>query len=262
MKVYTLILLSYLFTLSSFAKVFDCTLNTKHSAGVVKDAIFQFTYDSEKDNSKSLQFKDYRFLIWASEGSLMLKLMGGEFAKALSIQFSLDQSQARFHYGNDFDFNCESDSESSAAADSLNDLSALKEKVKISILSDLTFPYHQPEEVDLMRTLFFQEKKVFDESAKLVPKLPWCSLRVQLSRNENTVIEKGELFSPQGLETHQNNSYFTTYSYSFVDFSSGKKMGATRLYNPFMLNCNLLRGMSFSAENLESIVGNYLKISK
>jgi len=73
-------------------------------------------------------------------------------------------------------------------------------------------------------------------------------------------VSAGEIFTPVHFTQHNNNSYFTTYSYSFVDFASGKKYGSTRLYNPFLFNCNILRGMAFSHDTFSSIVGRYLKL--
>ena len=248
-----------LFSLSTSANTFKCVLDTAHSKSN-SESKFLFEFDTSKDTSKSLEFKDYRFLVWLSGDSLMVKLKGGEFPKAISVQFSSQQPQARFHYGSDFDFSCEQKSGINSQK-KVTDFSTLGENVKIKVQKGLDYPYHQPEEVELMRTLFFQDKKVHTESSSLVPKLPWCSLRIQLSRNENTKVKAGEVFNPVSYQTHNNNSYFTTFSYSFVDFSTGKKMGATRLYNPFMLNCNLLRGMVFNQENIESVVGEYLDFS-
>ncbi len=264
MKIVLPILL-YFFHFSIFSASFNCKLNIEHSKGEVKGKVLSFTFDSSKDNSKSLQLSDYRFLIWTSGDLLMLKIKGGELKKALSIQFALDQTNASFHYGENLDFQCMNTNQASSpdghksGNKSEQDWASLEDKVKVVVNDSLVFPYYQPEEVELMRTLYFQDKKVLSESAKLIAKLPWCGLRVQLARNEDTTVNKGEVFTPVSFESHNNNSYFTTYSYSFVDFSSGKKVGATRLYNPFMLNCNILRGMKFNQDTLQSIVGNYLK---
>lgn len=252
---------SLILSTSIFASAFNCTLNTAQSKGALKDKIYNFSFDPQKDSSKSLQFSSYRFLVWSSKDMLMVKIKGGEFDKALSVQFGLDQKAARFHYGKDFDFLCENQNNS---ADKENpkhiDIAKLKDQIKLQVGSNLVFPYSQPEEVDLMRTLYFQEKKIHTESAKLNPKLPWCSLRIQLSRNEDTMVNAGEVFTPIRFDEHNNNSYFTTYSYSFVDFSSGKKYGSTRLYNPFMFTCNILRGMKFNGDTFSSITGKYLNI--
>ncbi len=255
------IITCYLFILPyARATSFGCVFNTQHSKGdkASKDHILSFDFDTSKDTSKSLQLQDYRFLIWGSGDYLMIKIKGGEFSKALSSQFSLSQDQARFHYGEDLDFSCKKKMNSSKG--SISDYASAQDKIKIKVVQDILFPYQQLEEVELMRTLFFQDKKIYSESSKLIPKLPWCSLRIQLSRNEDTTVNKGEAFTPVSFETHNNNSYFTTYSYSFVDFASGKKRGMTRLYSPFIFNCNVLRGMTFNHDTLESIVGKYLDI--
>ncbi len=256
-----LIITCYLFTSShALGNHFECEFNTQHSKGdkAGKDNILSFDFDTTKDTSKSLQLKDYRFLIWGSGDYLMIKIKGGEFSKALSTQFALTQDQARFHYGEDLDFSCKK--KTSTAGKSISDYALAQDNIKIKVLQDILFPYQQLEEVELMRTLFFQDKKIYSESSKLIAKLPWCSLRIQLSRNEDTTVKAGEAFTPVSFETHNNNSYFTTFSYSFVDFASGKKRGTTRLYSPFIFNCNILRGMTFNHDTLESIVGKYLDI--
>ncbi|MAF77626.1 MAG: hypothetical protein CME60_05635 [Halobacteriovoraceae bacterium] len=260
MKKIILTLSLFLISIShSLANEFNCTVNISHSNPSASDSRFPFTFNSEKDTSKSLQFKDYRFLVWKSDASLMIKIKGGVFKEALSVQFGLDQKQARFHYGKDFDFDCSQ----KAIADSshtLKKIDGAKENIVVKVTHNLTFPYNQSEEVELMRTLYFQDEKIYSESSKLIPKLPWCSLRIQLSRNEDTTVKAGEEFIPVSYDGHNNNSYFTTHSYSFVDFASGKKRGSKRLYNPFMFNCNVLRGMDFNGDTFASIVGNYLKI--
>ena len=240
----------------------DPYLLLSHSKGIIKRNTYHFTFNPQKDTSKSLKFSDYRFLIWTSDNMLMIKIKGGDFPKALSVQFALEQKVIRFHYGSDFDFRCENRGHISTvrANPALDDFSKQEDKIKLEVSKNLTFSYSQPEEVELMRTLYFQQKKLYSSSTKLNAKLPWCSLRIQLSRNEDTLVEVGEIFTPVRFNQHNNNSYFTTYSYSFVDFSSGKKYGSTRLYNPFMFNCNVLRGMTFNRDTFSSIVGNYLKI--
>ena len=146
--------------------------------------------------------------------------------------------------------------------DDQTDLAAIGENIKLELQRDLIFPNVQPEEIQLMRTLFFQDKKVKTASSELTPKMPWCALRIQLTRDENTTLNKKETLTPVHFEQLENNSYFTTFSYSFVDFSSGKKMGGQRLYNPFTFNCNLLRGQSFNNDNLGDVVGDYLRLIK
>ncbi|MCR9205224.1 MAG: hypothetical protein NXH75_11635, partial [Halobacteriovoraceae bacterium] len=135
-----------------------------------------------------------------------------------------------------------------------------QEKLKLVVADDLTFMWDQPEENQMMRTLFFQAGKIFIESAKMEQRMPWCSLRLQLKRNENTMVKKGESFTPVSFQKQENNTYFTTYSYSFVDFSEGKKKGEQLLYSPFMFSCNILRGMPYKLDTFKSVVGEKLTL--
>lgn len=249
-------------------KVFNCTLNKafdKKTLGhsEVKQHVKTFTYNTS-EVGKNIELSPYKLLMWKKAKSLNVKFIGGEFKKPLSIQFELKQSHLRFHYGAHLDFECTSKGQTTAqkALELGPDksISQFQEKLQLVVADDLTFMWNQPEENQMMRTLFFQAGKIFIESAKMEQRMPWCSLRLQLKRNENTMVKKGETFTPVSFQKQENNTYFTTYSYSFVDFSKGKKKGEKLLYSPFMFSCNILRGMPYKLDTFKSVVGEKLTL--
>lgn len=248
-------------------KVFNCTLNKAFdkkslSHTEVKQHVKTFTYDSAKEVGKNIELDPYKLLLWKKDKNLNVKFIGGEFKKPLSIQFSLGQTDLRFHYGSSLDFECSSKGQTAAqkAIELTPDkeLDQFQEKLQVVVDQDLTFVWNQPEENQMMRTLYFQNGKIFTDSSSMEQKLPWCLLRVQLKRNEDTIVKKGETFTPVTFQKQENNTYFTTYSYSFVDFSKGKKTGEQLLYSPFMFSCNILRGMPYKLATFKSMVGNNL----
>lgn len=277
-KVYSIkyILLFVLFFISplSFGSI-DCVYDIAYSnqnLEAKERESFQkkFSYDFETKTSESLSFQGHKILLWKNEQYLLIKLLVNGSREAITGQYLLNAPQIRLRYGKDIDLNCKgyksaalvTETKAAVQMDDQTDLEGLAEKVKLELQKDLIFPYVQPEEIQLMRSLFFQDKKIKTASSELAPKMPWCALRIQLTRDENTTLNKGETLNPVHFEKFENNSYFTTFSYSFVDFSSGKKMGAQRLYNPFTFNCNFLRGQVLNNDNLRDIVGNYLKLIK
>jgi len=254
---------------NGFSQTFNCTLNTafdKKNLPVSEASkyIKSFTYNSDKEVGKNIELSPYKLLLWKKDADLNVKFIGKEFKKSLSIQFDLKQPKLRFHYGTHLDFVCnqkgETELQKALKLDNKKEISFFQEKIKILVSKDLTFRYLQEEENQMMRTVFFQNGKVFYSSQEMEQRMPWCSLRVQLKRNENTDVKKGESFKPINFQKQENNTYFTTFSYSFVDFSKGKIEGEQRLYKPFMFRCNVLRGMPYKMDTFKSMVGDYLSL--
>lgn len=259
----------YLFSANSFAKemTYNCTLNKAFDQkslahNEVKNHVKVFSYNATKEVGKNIELPPYKLLLWKKDKDLNVKFIGGEFKKPLSIQFALGQEHLRFHYGAHLDFECsgkgQTDAQKALELSADKEISQFQEKLKLVVTKELTFVWNQPEENQMMRTLFFQNGKIFIESSSMEQKMPWCSLRVQLKRNEDTAVKTGESFTPVSFQKQENNTYFTTFSYSFVDFSKGKKTGEQLLYSPFMFSCNILRGMPYKLDTFKSIVGEHL----
>lgn len=254
---------------SAQAQTYNCVLNADASkktlsASEVGKVLKKFTYDSKKEVGKSIKLDPYKLIVWKKDNYLNAKFIGGVFKKPFSIQFSASQKQSRFVYGGKLDFECINGGLSSTA-ESLKvskdkDLEPFGAKVLVQVQRPVVFRYLQSEETQKMRTVFFQNGKLFTASNRMEKKLPWCLLRIQLKRDEDTTIQKGDSFKPVGFQKQENSSYFTTYSYSFVDFGAGKKVGEKLLYNPFMMACNILRGMPFKGQAFQDIVGDYLEL--
>lgn len=250
-------------------QMFNCTLNKafdKKSLAhtEVSSQVKSFSYNATKEVGKNIELDPYKLILWKKDKSLNVKFIGGEFKKPLSIQFDLKQDDIRFHYGASLDFHCSQKGETQAQKvlklSPEKDIDLFQEKVQFVVHQDLTFQWNQPEESQMMRTLFFQNGKIFINSSEMEQRLPWCSLRVNLKRNEDTLVKKDEVFNPVSFQKQENNTYFTTYSYSFVDFGKGKITGDQHLYSPFMLSCNILRGMPYRLDTFKGIFGNNIVI--
>lgn len=250
-------------------RILNCTLNQaadKKSLGSdeLSRNVKSFSYKVDKEVGKNIELSPYKLIIWKKSPHINVKFLGGDFKKPLTVQFSEQQEKLRFNYGTTLDFQCSLTGQTSAQkAMTLGPdkrIDQFQEKVTFEAANSFKFTYNQSEETQMMRTIFFQSGKIFVNSEEMERKLPWCSLRVQLKRNEDTTIKKGESFSPVSFQKQENNTYFTTYSYSFVDFSSGKKVYDEHLYTPFMLRCNILRGMPYKLDIFKAIVGSYLTI--
>jgi len=269
MKIILTNIICLLIGTSISAATLNCTFNidakkSKLTGSELKTKVKSFSFDTVKEVGKNISLGPYKLVIWDKDKFVNAKIIGGDFKKPLSLQYSLSQKVIRFNYGGDIDFQClQNELTSAQKATGLTkdkDIGTFQENLKIQVASPITFRYFQTEEVQLMRTLFFQNGKVFTDSERMERKLPWCSLRIQLNRNEDTIVQKGEVFNPITFQKQENNSYFTTYSYSFVDFNKGKKMGEKLLYSPYMFSCNILRGMTYKLDTFKSIVGDYFSL--
>jgi hypothetical protein len=251
------------------SNVLNCTLNKaadKKTLPIseVSKNVKSLSYDVDKEVGKNIELSPYKLIIWKKSPHLNMKLIGGEFKKPLTIHFSLKQKNLRFKYGQSLDFSCQFDGQTEAQKatqiSTKKPIEIFQERVLFEVTENLTFKFNQPEESQMMRTLYFQGGKTYIDSQRMESRLPWCSLRVQLKRNEDTIVNKGEEFSPLTFQKQENNTYFTTFSYSFVDFVKGKKAGEKNLYSPFMLTCNILRGMPYKVDIFKAIVGPFLKV--
>jgi hypothetical protein len=251
------------------ANTLNCTFNKMAdaqslTASQIKEHTKSFSYNVDKEVGKNIALGPYKLIIWKKSPHMNVKFVGGDLQKPLTIQFGEEQKTLRFQYGPKINFKCQSEGQTEAQKSiSLTkdkEIDQFQENVIFTTKQDLVFPYFQPEENQRMRTLYFQSGKIFKESSDMERKLPWCSLRIQLKRDEDITVKAGESFVPVSFQKQENNTYFTTFSYSFVDFSKGKKAGEKHLYNPFMLNCNILRGMDYKLDTWKAIVGSHLSI--
>lgn len=261
---------TYIVTMSvSAAPVLSCTFNKMAdakslTASQIKEHTKSFIYNVDKEVGKNIALDPYKLIIWKKSPHMNVKFMGGDLKEPLTIQFSEKQENLLFQYGKKINFKCQSkgmtEAQKATSLTSEKNIDQFQENVVFTTTQNLVFPYYQPEESQRMRTLYFQNGKIFKESTSMEQKMPWCSLRVQLKRDEDTTVKSGEVFVPVSFQKQENNNYFTTFSYSFVDFSKGKKVGEKHLYSPFMLNCNILRGMPYKLSTWQSVVGPYLNI--
>jgi hypothetical protein len=140
-------------------------------------------------------------------------------------------------------------------------LEKFQNKIQFNIDRNLRFPYSQTEESGgMMRTLFFQQRKVFHNSNEMNSKMPWCSLRIQIKKNEDTIVPKRTRWSPVSMDSYSNNSYFTTYSYSFVNWNKGKKTQEGYGFSPFSFVCNVIQGSTFDYRLIRSIIGKRISL--
>ncbi len=126
----------------------------------------------------------------------------------------------------------------------------------------LVFPFQQAEEEGKMRTLFFQNGKALESSSALNLAKPWCGLRVQVQEEKSTFMQEKTHLTPLTFKKLSNNEKFDNYSYSFVDFSSGKIGNYKDGWRPFSLNCSLPRGSHFHYARFKEITGYKIKIFK
>lgn len=222
------------------------------------DKTFKFLPYSE--TSKLIELTPLKLIIWVANSKLQIKLTGGEFKKPLSTNYHIDQESIFIKYGDELNLQClkkVNKKEIAKLPVKNNDL--INDQHKFLILRNLSFPYKQLEAIDEMRVLHLQKNKVFKNSQSLQPKTNWCSLQIQITRDEDTIInEKAELI-PVNFDKFSNNSQFDSYSFSFVDFSKGKIKGANSRYRPFMLTCNILKNTKFSLQTFNEIAGIFIK---
>ncbi len=227
---------------------------------IVEGSSHKLSYDTRVDVGKSIKHASHDLLLWHEDDKLKVMVRGGQLKKPESSAIKLEEEKLTWALSTGPKFQCQKDIEKkeSLSLEKLKNLADAKEKLQIKILKDLKFRAVQTEENQLMRTLFFQNGNVYINSNDMERRLNWCSLRVQLKEKKDTQILPGEIFKPLTFQVQENSSYFTTYSYSFVDFGKGKKSGETSRYAPFLFTCNLLRGMPYNLESFKSVVGEYL----
>jgi hypothetical protein len=225
------------------------------------DKSFKFLPYSE--TSKLIELGTTKLIMWKTDKSLNIKLTGGSFKEPLSTYYSLEQLELRLKYGNFTELQCiKLLSKKNKETVEISNDELLGDNVKFKILVDLVFPYAQKEAIDTMRVLHFQNKNIFKSSQQLQPKTSWCSLQIQITRDENTTMRKRTELIPVSFDKYSNNSQFNSFSYSFVDFSEGKVKGAKTRFRPFMLTCNLPKGEEFSKKSFYKIVGDFIEILK
>ncbi len=237
-----------------------------------------FDFDTQSKQGKIIEYKGMKLLIWGKEQNLFLKLKGGEQGIApLLIQFPMTSKEKKekgqnyyFKVGLRTQIYCDpqnskgKQNKAKLKEMQVDDKLLASEKSIIFQIQDyLTFPHEQAEENGMMRTLFFQNGKIHESSSRLDSKSHWCGLRVQIQEKKSTFMDKGAQLTPLSFQKLQNNSNFDNYSYSFVDFSSGKSsLEQKGGWKPFSLECNIIRGATLHYALFKSITGNKIKISK
>ena len=124
----------------------------------------------------------------------------------------------------------------------------------------LVFPFQQAEEEGKMRSLFFQDGEIRESSSALNLAKPWCGLRVQVQEEKSTFMREKTRLAPLTFQKLSNNDKVDNYSYSFVDFSSGKIGDYKDGWRPFSLECSLPRGTDFHYARFKEITGYKIKV--
>ena len=141
---------------------------------------------------------------------------------------------------------------------SQSEFSQVKLNFIFEIQDYLTFPDVQDFEDGMMRTLFFQEGKIYSSPDWLNSKGSRCSLRIQIKDKSSTFVDKGSILVPISFHEIKNNAKFTNYIYSFVDFSTGKAPAMKKGWRPFELSCMSSKNLNYN--QFKRITGNKIKM--
>lgn len=218
-----------------------------------------FTYDLKDEREKGVVIGNLNLKLHKENDHLNLVIIKKKGDVPIFLKSLLTEGPINFKLERDFLLNCSY--KNSIKVTPETNFDELRERFQFKVKQAMSFPSEQTEESQLMRTLFFQEGKVFLASSQLNEKMPWCFFRVQLKEKKEIQVDVGEFLLPVQYLKQSNNSYFTTYSFSFVDFVKAKKVQEKRHYSPFMVSCNWLSGAPFTVESFGFVVGKYLEVN-
>ena len=262
----------YLFSIFIFinsplahAKEFACQLNkTNDKQNSKKDRLFLFNSESYKKGSFKVNYKENTLLMW-SRGDLIHLLLGSSKKKvSIKTSFLLIRDKFSLTLNPLVKLKCVSRKD-------LPKKENYKQKGPITIPStgnnliveinkDLLFKYYTKDGFELSRSLIFQNGKIYNQTRAPAKKDPWCLFRIEFKLNEDTLVPKKTKIPVKRAEVFKNNENFTVFSYSFVDFATGKKGMETSRFVPFSIECTIDSKMTFSKKLLDDINQGAFKI--
>ena len=248
------VFLFLLFSVNGFASTLECELKF-----VEETKKFQFTPAPGK--SKKIDFKSMTLMVWGVDDLIFLKFKGGEQKNALTTSYSNSRKDFSLEIGRYTKITCGGVKPRKVVALDKNQLIEKSgDKLVFHIQKYLTFPFRQAEEVEQMRTIFFQNGQTHEKSDYLDKKLHWCSLRVRIHQKQSTFMDKGDQFKTIQYNNFSNNDQFVNHSFSFVDFGAGKKTQVRNSFSPFNFQCSIIKGVPFTFKLFNQVTGDYFKL--
>tara|TARA_B100000029_G_scaffold479573_1_gene526783 strand:- start:567 stop:1343 length:777 start_codon:yes stop_codon:yes gene_type:complete len=254
----TFLILWLLFITNAMGKNFYCQLNTAPVGKLIeaKDYLRFFTFDSSALKGKKISFKDKTILIWNKKGLIHISLFSGRKKVTVKTSFSPTRQTFQLDVSPHTELLCTSKRKEKVS----QGIPVSGKDIFIKIRRPLLFKYYTEDGYEMTRTLIFQKGKISNRHLPLLQNESWCLFRIEFKLNEDTLVPKGIKIPVKRAETFQNNKSFKVYSYSFVDFATGKKGMETSRFVPFSLECKIKTEEVFSKELLNNITNSSFEI--
>ncbi len=270
-----IILLCFIFSINSYAINYFCHLDTSPKGSVinksnVKKYIRKFTYKSIPGaKGKRVRFSGFEVIIFNQKMKTSLLVKLPKTKQEIKTSYDLTQQALSFIIKDQAKIKCvtksgkDKDTISKHIHKELgsnSDLSQFSSDVIIKNKTTLKFKYAQQLVNGLMRPIIFQDGKLLTADNPRRKNADWCVMQIQLKLNEDTFLQKYTKMKPLDFSIVSNNDQRSVYSYSFVDFSSGKKSFETSRYALFSLSCNLTKGVVLTPAIFNQITGDRFEI--
>ncbi len=246
-------LLVLFFVTDLFGKNFYCQLNTTPAGKPITKLRF-FTFDTTSLKGKKIVFKDKTLFIWNKKNLVYVNLFSGRKKVSVKTSFSPSRKTFQLNVSPHTELLCTSKGKVS------QEIPVSGKNVVVKIKRPLLFKYYTSDGYEMTRTLIFQKGKITNSHLPPLKDTSWCLFRIEFKLNEDTLVPKGISIPVKRAETLQNNKDFKVYSYSFVDFATGKKGMETSRFVPFSLECKVKSGEVFSRELLNNITNSSFDI--
>ena len=275
MKKYFILLL--LLPNIALGQKYFCTLNIAPagmtvSSGQIKEYIRTFEYDYSSKSGRSTKIKDISVFIFKSKKRLYVQFEDKKKKLQLVTFFRPSQEEILLKVRPNTEFKCVSGKKLKngglGRAESLlhqkmtdeTDLQKLGQMVKLEALNNWKIKWFQQNVNGSMRPILWSNGNVYTADNRSKLKNDYCIFNFNLKLTENTFVPKGKVFEPLNMEVYKNNKTHTVYSYSFVDFGSGKKNTGTSRYSPFSFECNVKNEVAFTYGLIKKITGGRLGV--
>ncbi len=265
LSVYLFLLFLVISSPLTHSKEFSCQLTqTKISQSVEKGPTFLFNSKNYQKGNFKINFKETTVLMW-KRGDLIHLLLGSSKKKvSIKTSFSLKRTEFSLTLNPSVRLKCNSrkDSKVEEKVKQTNGLTipSTGDDLIVEIKKDLLFRYYTKDGFELSRSLIFQKGKIYNQTRAPSKKDPWCLFRIEFKLNEDTLVPNKTKIPVKRAEVFKNNENFTVFSYSFVDFATGKKGMETSRFVPFSIECTIGSKMTFSKKLLDEINQGAFKI--
>lgn len=269
MKWITLIVL--FFSTNLWSQTYLCSINlakpgTTVPRAEVKNYIRDFHFNFTKDKGKKVKFKDVSVLILAQADTIIVKLINTKTKVEVSTFYKKTQKEFRLIMSGHKEVNCKTqdvwDKQDKVGLATIQHknikktkLDEFKELVIFKVKTPLVFKYNQKQVSGRMRPIIFQEGYVYTADHELDQTKNWCILTFQVKRDEDTTIQKYTELIPDSFRKYSNNETSTSYSYSFVNASTGKKGLENSRWAAFSFECLLKKEAVFTLKEFHTITG-------